>query len=253
MLEKFLEDIGLSDKEAATYIALLAFAEASVIDISAKTKIKRTTVYVILDALKQKGLVSEIEIGKKTLYRAEPPERLETYLERRKLQLDDHSRRLKDVIPQLKSLERGSGERPIVKYYEGRSGLQSMIDDFYLGPEKGGEAFLVYSRDLLEEAFPASEREKYKNIRQEKGISLKVIYSSSKGDAPVAADSMRIRIDGEKHPLTCDIAIYGDKVRMTVLGKPLSGVSIKSKDIARSLQTLFELAFEGMSKKTDGN
>src|SRR3989344_6596845 len=123
MLEKYLQDIGLSDKEATAYLTLLAVENASVLDLAKKTGIKRPTVYVILKSLSKKGLVSETTIGKKTHYQAEPAERLETFVERRKLALEEAGSLLKDLIPQIKSMSREAGEKPIVKYFEGKEGI----------------------------------------------------------------------------------------------------------------------------------
>ncbi len=66
MHEQFLQELGLSDKEAAIYLALLQYESATVIQLSAKTKIKRPTVYVVLETLSKKGLVAEAKVGKKT-------------------------------------------------------------------------------------------------------------------------------------------------------------------------------------------
>src|SRR3989344_86815 len=125
MLEKYLQDIGLSEKEAIIYLALLAVDNSSVLDLSKKTKLNRSTTYVILESLAKKGLVSETTVGKKTHYQAEPPERLETYVEQRKILLEEQAKKLKDIIPQIKTVQREAGARPIVKYFEGREGIIS--------------------------------------------------------------------------------------------------------------------------------
>src|ERR1700692_203110 len=101
MLEKYLQEIGLNEKEAAVYLALLSVDSSSVLDLAKKTKIKRPTVYVVLETLSKKGLVSETTVGNKTHYQAEPPERLETFVERQKVVLEEHSKRLIDIIPQI--------------------------------------------------------------------------------------------------------------------------------------------------------
>ncbi len=116
MLEKYLQDLGLSDKEALIYLALLQVDGATALDLSKKTKINRSTVYVIIESLSKKGLVSETTVGKKTQFQAEPPERLETYVERRKVQFEEQSNRLKDIIPEIKSIQRDTGERPVERY-----------------------------------------------------------------------------------------------------------------------------------------
>src|SRR3989344_1564256 len=98
MFEKYLQEIGLNEKEAALYLALLQVDAASVIDLSKKTKINRSTVYVVLEGLMKKGLVSETQIGKKVHYQAEAPERLETFVERQKAIFEELQKRLKDII-----------------------------------------------------------------------------------------------------------------------------------------------------------
>lgn len=76
-MEKLLIQIGLSDKEAATYLKLLELGSGSVQKIAGATGIKRVTMYVIIDRLKQFGLVNELGEGKKVRYRAAHPSSLE--------------------------------------------------------------------------------------------------------------------------------------------------------------------------------
>lgn len=249
MLEKYLQDIGLNDKEATVYLSLLSVEHASVLDLAKKTKIKRPTVYVVLESLLKKGLVSETTIGKKTHYQAEPPERLETFVEKRKIALEESQRTLKDVIPQIKSIARESGERPVVKYFEGRDGIISANDELFSGmDEEGGVTYLVYPKEAVEELFTDKEREKYRSIRIAKKIKSNVLYTSGKSERPSDATGDRVKIDASKYPITCDISIYKDRVRISILGKRLSGIFIRSKDFAETLKSLFKLAFDNLNK-----
>jgi sugar-specific transcriptional regulator TrmB len=254
MFEKYLEELGLGDKEAAVYVALLAVDHASVLDVAKKTKIKRPTVYVALDSLEKKGLVSETQVGKKVHYLAEPPERLETYVERQKVILEEQQKRLKDFIPQLKSIQRESGERPTVKYFEGREGIVSSLEEFFYGePESaGGTAYLIYPRDLRDEVFSREEIDKYQKFRLQRKVKTKVLYTYEKGEIPSDEMGERKKIDGTAYPLTCDIMIYKDKVRINVLGKTLSGIFIRSEDVAQTLQSIFNLAFDSTKKNASG-
>jgi len=249
MLEKHLQDIGLSDKEVTIYLTLSQVENASVLDLAKKTNIKRPTVYVILESLSKKGLVSETTIGKKTHYQAEPAERLETFVERRKLALEEAGSLLKDLIPQIKSMSREAGEKPIVKYFEGKEGIVSASEEMFRNETGGNEPiYLVYPRDLLDQMFPVAERSKFKKIRLTKGVKSKVLYTYNEGE--IASDEMgeRVKLDGEKCPITCDIAIYKDKVRISVLGKRLSSIFIQSADVAETLKSLFNATFESLKK-----
>jgi sugar-specific transcriptional regulator TrmB len=55
--DKLLQ-LGLSEKEAAVYLALLSLGKGTVTSITRKAGINRTTGYDILNALATKGIVS---------------------------------------------------------------------------------------------------------------------------------------------------------------------------------------------------
>ena len=249
MLEKYLQDVGLGDKEAAVYLALLALDHASVLDLAKKTKIKRPTVYVVLESLSKKGLVSETTIGKKTHYQAEPPERLSTFVERRKIQLGEAEKILNDIMPQIKTMSREAGEKPVVKYFEGKEGIISAAEEVFRNESGSTEpTYLIYPRDILDEMFPQSERKKFRKARLDRKIKSKVLYTYKKGEIASDKTGERVKLDAEKYPLTCDIGIYKDKVRISVLGKRLSSIFIQSSDVADTLRSIFNAAFDKRKK-----
>ncbi len=249
MLETYLQDLGLNEREAIVYIALLQVDTASVIELAKKTKINRSTTYTVLDSLAEKGLVGEIQIGKKTHYQAERPERLETFVENQKILLEEQSKKLKDIIPMLKSVTRGSGERPVVKFFEGRDGIVNSTEEFFAGEEKNDLAYFFYPNDLMDNALTDEEKKRFHTIRMKKNIKAKILYTRKGGDLASDAMGERIRIDGKRYPITCDIAIYKDKVRMNTMGKSFSGIFIKSKDISDTLRSIFNLAYDNLDKK----
>lgn len=248
MLEKYLQEIGLNEKEAAVYLALLQVDSASVVSLAEKTNIKRPTVYVVLETLAKKGLVSEVEIGNKTYFAAEAPERLESYVERQRVVLNEHARRLHEIIPQLKSVQREGGERPIVKYFEGKEGIISSAEELFTGQDKGDTTHIIYSKDLVDELFTQEERSRYKKMRLGKSIKSKALYTYTQGEIPSDATGERIRLDEKKYPITCDINIYEDRVRINTLGESLSGIFIKSKDVAETLRSIINFAIDQTKK-----
>jgi sugar-specific transcriptional regulator TrmB len=249
MLEKYLQDIGFSDKEATVYLALLQVDSSSVLDLAKRTKIKRPTVYVILGSLAKKGLVTETTVGKKVHYHAESPERLATYIERQKVALDDQMRQLKDVIPQIKSIQREGGEKPTVQYFEGKEGVFMMHEIVHESDDRTDTGYVLYSRDLLDQVFPQEERGKFKAKRLAKGIKNKVLYTYTQGELASTDDSDRIKVDEKRYPFTCDISIFKDKVAISILGRKVSGIYIQSKDFAETLKSLFLIAFDSRKDK----
>jgi len=249
MFEKYLQEIGLSDKEASVYLTLLSVESASVLDLSKKAGIKRPTTYTTLESLAKKGLVSEVTIGKKTHYHAELPEKLETFINRKMINLEESKKVLKDIIPQLKSISRESGEKAIVKYFEGKEGIISATDEFLkVTPDSAEPMYFLYSKDLLEDVFSKEELNSMRKSRLDRNIKSKTLYTYEKGDLASDETAERVKIDSKKYPLTCDITVYKDIVRIGILGKRLSGIFIKNQDVAETFRSLFKFAFDNRKK-----
>ncbi len=241
MFEKYLKQIGLSEKEAEVYLFLLQGDGFSILDIAKKTKINRTTIYPVIKSLSEKGLVSETTTNTKTHYIAESPDRLETYIERQKILLEENSKRIKDIIPQLKSTQREMGERPVVKYFEGREGVMTASEDLMKDPDPTEMAYMIYSKDLVDDVFKSEETNKLKGQRINKKVKASSVYTYSKGSIPDDNTSTRVRIDNTKYPLSCDISIYRDKIIITTLNKKLSGIYIQSVDLAETLKSVVKV------------
>lgn len=241
MFEKYLEEIGLSEKEAQIYLALLQVDSDSIQDIAKKTDINRTTVYPVLESLAKKGLVGEIQDGKKTLYQAAPPERLETFVERQQIILEEHASRLKDIIPQIKSIQREQGERPVIKLFDGREGAISAYEEFFnLKNQSEKEGYFLFNQNILQRVFTDDERKKFREIRKGKEVYPNTIYNNKNGDGDFTSNGTRIRIDDEKYPIKVDMTTIGDSIIITTLGEKMMSLVIKSSDIADTFKSIFK-------------
>lgn len=245
MFEKYLQEIGLSDKEASVYVALLAVDNDSVVDLATKTKINRTTIYPVLESLAKKGLISEVKVDKKVRFQAEPPERLETFVERVKLQITEQQKRLKDIIPQLRTIYKEDSEKPLAKFFEGKEGVISMTEELLMSEDNDKTMYMVYNKDMLEKLFSESDTNRFRELRIKKKVVGKSIYTYSKGELdPTVNLGNRLRVDEKKYPVSCDITIHGNKVRIATLKSSLGGIMIYNKDFADTMKSLFELAFK---------
>lgn len=131
-----LEKIGLTEKKAKVYLAVLETGQASIIQIARKTLIKRTTVYDLVADLIAQGYLSEIKKGAKNLILAEDPELLIKSFERK---LDE----VKDLAPALFKIFESVTSRPQIRFYEGVEGVRHLMEEslivkskeiFYWGP-----------------------------------------------------------------------------------------------------------------------
>ncbi len=247
MIEKFLANLGFSKKEIDVYLKLLSVSDATVTELSRMTTINRTTLYPILEHLVTKGLVVELEKGKKARFQAEPAERLGTYIQNEKAKLDEQEKLLDEVIPRLKSVSLQAGEKAIVKVFEGREGILKSVQEYFEANDTTNDtAYLIYPKDTLANFFSEKERVSARKLRLDKKINSISIYTT-KGDALSSDEhSTRYKINPDEYEVYCDIGIFKDRVRIHTLGQELGAIYIKSKDVADTLKTLFKLAIKGI-------
>ncbi len=147
MFEKDLQQLGLSEKEAKVYSASLELGPESVLKIAQKSGINRPTCYVQIESLINRGLVSSFIKGKKRYFSAESPDRFLDLISARAKDLRDKETSLKAILPELQNVFNLSGEKPKVRFYEGKAGLKAMQEDFLKTKEKKIQA--IYNLDLV--------------------------------------------------------------------------------------------------------
>lgn len=247
MLER-LENIGLSDNEAKVYMAMLELGPSPVVEIARKAEVNRPTAYVQIESLKKKGLVSTQTKGKKHLFIAESPVRLEFYLDSELKDVERRKDELNKILPDLERLYASIDSRPQVRFFEGKEGLLAMRDIFLRSGEK--ELLGVTSMDDVFKVFP-KHREEYTPERVKRGIKSRLIYSYSGGRLFEENDEKMLRearfIPVEKMPFSGDITIYGNSVAITAFEGKISGVIIEHPEIARSFKRFFEFMWNTTS------
>ncbi|MFA6304145.1 MAG: helix-turn-helix domain-containing protein [Patescibacteria group bacterium] len=237
-INPILKQLGLSDKEILVYLALLSSGPASVRSLAKVSGINRGTTYDILKSLKDSGLVSYYHKATKQFFVAEDPSALNKALEQRMDKLQEVKKNLSQVIPELKSLFDSSGDKPVVKYYEGLGGVKTVLADVLettaSAPEK---LYYVFSsaaiRDYVYRAWPAFTKERIK-----KNIQVKVIALGHKGT--LAALSEKKSLNTDKSSPTY-ILIYPGKVAMVSVNntkQPL-GLIIEDEALYQTQLQLF--------------
>src|SRR3989344_3969251 len=251
-----LKKIGLSENEASVYLALLGLGSATAQNIAQKSGVNRATTYVQLESLMRRGLITSYEksSGKKdgatkTFFRAEDPEYLKRVIEKEKTLIEERAQSLDKIIPQLGNLFLSAGERPRVRFFEGVEGLKNIQDEFLKTNDKETESILNVD-DVLE-VFPR-HHEEYTPRRVKMGIRSKLIYTTKKGAFLKETDAAMLResrfVPPDKLPVSGDIAIYGNTVRISIPSKRPFGIVIESEEITCSMRALFYLAWEEAKK-----
>jgi len=243
MLEKTLQNIGLSEKQAKIYLALLELGKATVQSLARQAKINRPTTYVIIGELLKEKLVFSASAGKKIYYHAIAPENLADWLKTKKQELINKAQELRTVVKEIKAQYK-PGAGATVRYFEGRDGLLVMTNEIYYIAQSN-KARMFYPLDLIKEVFSKEELKKFKDIRLQRHLPSRALYTSAKEIRKNTPDGERILVDPEKYRTVCDISFHSDYIRIASLTNKLAGILIQNKTMAQAMISLFELAWLG--------
>lgn len=243
MLEQNLMRIGLSEKEAKVYLAALELGPAPVQKIAAKAHVNRATTYVILEGMMKKGIITIYDQGKKRYFVAEGPSALKNIISQQQKELDEKAELLKHVHSEIQSVHNALPNKPIVKFYEGKEGLKTLLEERLEEGHKQVDVF--YPDDDLVEIFNEQERKDYVGRRIQKQVFYRGVSSIKKPDPSITFPHGELhQVESDKFPMFSDIAVYGDKVSISILRGHVSGVVIQNKAVADTFRSIFKLAFE---------
>ncbi len=236
-----LKALGLTESEAAIYVASLEMGPASVQDLAKKAHVSRVTTYAVIETLSQRGLMSSVEKGKKHYFTAESPERLVSVVQAKVRQMEATLHEVQDSLHELKLLQRG--EKPVVRLFEGEEAMKAIYDDVAATRPATLNEFgnldeirkFITRDDVVKQAQHILKRTKPRSI-----------YVTSQGEAEtVKKDDREHRYVNLKDVQAFgDIIVYDKKVALSSFRGKMVSVLIESQEIAQTLRELFRLAWE---------
>lgn len=248
-----LKNLGLTDKESAVYLALLELGSAPVQNIARKAKVVRATTYVVLEDLQKMGLVTHYKEGKKTLFSPEPPLQLMRLLDKQQEALKSKQDEFARALPELQMLMKTSGEKPSVRYFEGKEGLRAMRQEIIMYSKSGDLVYNFTPLDHLDAVFPfPNESDSHHRQRAAKGVLARTIFSTRSEKLKNALlqkqkedKTERRYISPDLFSCTSGMTIYRDRIAIGSFTGKLMGVIIESEPMAETMRRLFDLAWIG--------
>lgn len=131
---KELENL-IGEKESKIYLSLIESGPETISEISQDSGIPRSTIYLLIETLIEKGLVTKTSRGKKTLYVPENPDYLVTVAKNMQKEINQTVFELGRVLPEMKAIHKKNQVKPIVKYYEGLEGIRQILEESLNYPE----------------------------------------------------------------------------------------------------------------------
>jgi sugar-specific transcriptional regulator TrmB len=234
-----LVEIGLSNLESQVYIGLLQRKLTTAGALAKHTKLKRSTVYTVLESLIEKGLVSLTQVDSVKHFQAESPDRIGDFLRKRKEELEMKEGLYYKLSDDLNAFYKKNICTPKVSIYEGQNGVNTLLmknlDD---NPQ---EVLVIGEYVQGEDHIPD-----YTNRRIKMKIPTKVVIPDSDfGRKTKKLDSESDRLSylvGEKYKFPASIHIYDKSVAVfTYTGNDPVGIYIENADITESMRMIFDL------------
>lgn len=234
---KLLGDLGLSAAETRVYMASLKLGPTSVQEIAKLAKLSRTAAYDVIAQLQERGLMSTFERGKKKLFSSEDPERAVSYFKGRMRDLEEKIETLSRSLGEIKMLS--GGERPVVRFFEGREALYALFSDFSaVHPEELFELSnvdAVYSN--LDSKVLMEARKTFSSFK----VNVKMLHIGEIRNPREGVEYCRLLPDFGK--FEGEIWIYGDRTAFVQFVGKMIAVIIESKPFAAMSRTLFKAAW----------
>ena len=238
-LHTALIDLGLTDKEARVYIALVSLGESVVYVIADRAGLKRPTAYVTLNSLVQKGFAKRIPKARKQLYFPVSPD--EVYAQAR-----ERLRNSERILPELRAMtQAGQSGKVQTTCYEGQDQvLQAFMDTLNYGNcEVNGWLSEQPWRSTGGKGWWHSE---YRPQRLAQNIYHRFIVPNAPSMQTYAQEDVEslkkevlVVYDKEYQP-KADILLYGGSKTLITSFHEKMGVIIESTLIYETLSAMFE-------------
>lgn len=252
-IEEYFRQLNLSEEETKIYLALLKTSPVTVKELARATKILRTSIYDYIDLLIEKGLVSKLVKGSKSLVAATNPEeslqyliehekvRLSVQLEEKTHQLTALQDSLSNILPMLPQWQ-DSGEAE-VKHYKGKNGVKKIYEEAlkakevrsYVNLSEMGGVFPENS-DIFTNAFKHNRELKMFEIFEDSLQSKIAIQSQANNER------FFYRFFPSNITLhSIDTLIYDNSVAIINVRNQITGVIFQNTDYYNSSKDLFDL------------
>ncbi len=168
-LEKRLAKLGLGEKAAAVYLAVLTMGKGNVSEIAKKCKFKRTTLYQYLEELLHKDFLCQTIKGKRIEYMANDPKKILSYIEKEKRNLESKKENVEKFLPDLETLYAKSFHKPQVTFYEGK---EKLLEAYREMVSTNQDVYTLFSLDHFFTVFSKKENHKLLTLLQASGVKL---------------------------------------------------------------------------------
>lgn len=238
-LDTILRKLDVQPTAATIYLCLLASGQGTVSQIAHASKLHRPAIYRHLPELLEKGLVSQANAGKRTLYVAESPARLANLMKRFNEELDA-------ALPELVARYEHRKAQPMIRYFQGPEGIRAVYEDLLQTIKKGDVVYRYDSPEDYKNYSKYKPSDYKKRIIDQKEVDWLIITNETTRvrKTPRLERSLKA-VPGDQAGFMYDISqlIYGKKVAFIDYRQEVASI-IESSTFAGFQRKIFKLLFD---------
>lgn len=232
-IQKLLQDLGLEEKEAKVYLALLS-GEATATKIAEKTNLDRTLIYQLTNKLIEKGLVSYIiKNNVKYFSAADPRKLMQDMKEKEKL--------LQKAMPELVGLTKIKEEETKVEIYRGKEGLRTVLKDIL----RTKKDYVVFGEEgRVQKAIPIELHRFLKQVEKTNMHERVLVREDFRDKLLKTKEHSFFKYLPKDFLSPATTLVYSDKTVIFIWSLPYYAILTKNKDVADSFRTHFEVLWK---------
>lgn len=232
-LETHFTSLGFTPNETTIYLTLRSLGQSRAGTIIKKTGLHRNLVYLALEGLVDKGVVSKALQGKVSVFEANS---LESFM-------DIVAAKQKAVEKIQEELQKEAHVPKDIKIFSGFDGILQARERSLSLPSKETVYIFGGSHDATAEPFQKIWKQ-YHHKRLQKGIHCKMLVDQSVSKEFLASRNMMPATEAKYVPFEQDLPawfeIFGDTVSIGIPEDEPVVFTLKSKKLAESLKGYFE-------------
>lgn len=231
--------LGLHTDEATIYQALLTIGSGSVSEIAKFTGLYRPMIYKYIPVLLGKNLISQSYKGKRKVYVAESPKRLQSLTHELEASVEN-------ALPELLALFTTTTTRPTITFLEGKKGIRYIHEDIVTTCKKDDVIYRYESPKNYRELKKYVPEMYLKKVRDEGAIERLIITNELTAQHKKPRLGRTVKVVPSKYDLfqyNISQFIYGPKVAFIDFDSETVSV-IENARFAEFQRKIFKLLFD---------
>jgi len=232
-IEKALKELGLKNNAIQVYVACLEIGSGSILSISKRAQLPRSTCDILLTQLFERGFVTTFRKKRTRYFSAEDPRKILSLLK-------EKTQTIEAVLPRLLSLYGHASPPATLRSYKGTEGIKTILREIL---DDNPRELLNFSWaddvfKILPDIFPSFVERRIKQKIPVKVITYDTEFSRKRQQRG-GQDLREMRLMPKGQEFHAMLSVWNRKIALFSLEKDQAVFVIESKELSRMQRTIF--------------